>query len=98
MREIPKDVCNFMPLETALQEPFASALDEGIRYVRAEVPTVPGGGGPHVWTYGDQHLEALPGSPSRYGVPDLLGELVAAGSARHREEAVRARLCRMGFL
>lgn len=103
MGEIHDDVCNCMPPEAALKKTLASALDEGICYVQAEAqaepesPTVPGSCGPDVWMYGEQHLEVLPGSLGRYGVPGLLSELVAAISARHREEVVRARLCRMGF-
>jgi DNA-binding CsgD family transcriptional regulator len=46
--------------------------------------------------YGEADLVPLP-APQRGGVPRLVNELLAAGSARQREAVVRARLQAMGF-
>lgn len=86
MSEILGDVC---------RSPEPELLDEPICYVDAMEAPEPAGNPPGL-SYGEPQLTVRPVATS-YGVPDLLGELLAAGSAPRREEIVRARLCRLGF-
>lgn len=86
MREILGNVC---------RSPKPDLLDEPICYVDAAATPEPAGD-PTGLSYGEQQLEVLP-VPTSYGMPDLVGELLDAGSARCREEIVRPRLYRLGF-